>query len=145
MNAAPRSFLAALAFGLCTTLPALAQVAPVDSPREPVSPRDRIERITHEDKLTRIDEVRVGGQTQSIEVSPKNGAPAFPKGHQVKLSGTDLKTLGARHVFFTAAGDKEIRANVLLPGANGQPFPSTTPVKIRVKAITPKIGIKPSK
>jgi hypothetical protein len=67
----------ALAFGLCATLTALAQVAPVEAPREPGSPRDRIERITHEDRLTRIDEVRVGGQTQSIDVQPKNGAPAY--------------------------------------------------------------------
>ena len=69
--------LAALAIGLCATLTALAQVAPVEAPREPTSPRDRIERITHEDGLTRIDEVRVGGQTQSIDVQPKNGAPAY--------------------------------------------------------------------
>ncbi len=78
MNLNTRSSLAVLAFGLCTALPALAQVAPADNaPREPVSPRDRIERITHEDKLTRIDELRVGGQTQSIDVTPKNGAPAY--------------------------------------------------------------------
>lgn len=78
MNSSIRPSLAALAFGLCTALPALAQVAPADNaPREPVSPRDRIERITHEDKLTRIEELRVGGQTQSIDVQPKNGAPAY--------------------------------------------------------------------
>jgi hypothetical protein len=69
--------LAALAFGLCATLTALAQVAPTETPREAASPRDRIERITHEDSLTRIDELRVGGQTQSIDVTPKNGAPAY--------------------------------------------------------------------
>ena len=28
-------------------------------------------------KLTRIEEVRVGGQTQSIDVQPKNGAPGY--------------------------------------------------------------------
>ncbi|WP_439517261.1 DUF2782 domain-containing protein [Hydrogenophaga sp.] len=75
-----RRSLAALALGGCATLTALAQVAPVaptESPREPGSPRDRIERITHEDSLTRIDELRVGGQTQSIDVQPKNGAPAY--------------------------------------------------------------------
>ncbi|QHE85253.1 hypothetical protein [Hydrogenophaga sp. BPS33] len=78
MNLSMRSSLAVLAFGLCTALPALAQVAPADNAaREPVSPRDRVERITHEDKLTRIDEVRKGGQTQSIDVQPKNGAPAY--------------------------------------------------------------------
>ena len=40
-------------------------------------PGDRIERITTEDALTRVDEVRVDGQTQSIQVQPKNGAPAY--------------------------------------------------------------------
>ncbi|MDZ4361611.1 hypothetical protein [Hydrogenophaga sp.] len=77
MNTTTRRPLAALALGLCLALPALAQVAPVETPREAASPRDRIERITHEDKLTRIEEVRVGGQTQSIDVQPKNGAPAY--------------------------------------------------------------------
>ena len=37
----------------------------------------RAESITHEDAGSRIDELRVGGQTQSIEVQPKNGAPAY--------------------------------------------------------------------
>ncbi len=87
MNARSRPLQAALVLGLCTVLPALAQVAPVDSPREPASPRDRIERITHEDKLTRIDEVRVGGQTQSIDVQPKNGAPAYQIQPDNGLSG----------------------------------------------------------
>ncbi|MBX3609989.1 MAG: hypothetical protein KF871_08820 [Hydrogenophaga sp.] len=41
------------------------------------TPGDRVERITNEDALTRIDEVRVDGQTQSIQVQPKNGAPAY--------------------------------------------------------------------
>lgn len=43
----------------------------------PTDPGQRAERITHEDKLTRIDELRVGGQTQRINVQPKNGAPAY--------------------------------------------------------------------
>ena len=83
MNPNIRRPIVALALGLCATLTALAQVAPVapvaptEVPREPGSPRDRIERITHEDGLTRIDERRVGGQTQSIDVQPKNGAPAY--------------------------------------------------------------------
>lgn len=51
---------------------------PADAaPAPAASARDRIERITHEDGLSRIDELRVGGQTQSIEVQPKNGAPAY--------------------------------------------------------------------
>lgn len=71
MNPITRHPAAALALGLCLALPALAQVAPADTPPAAATPRDNIERITHEDKLTRIDELRVGGQTQSIEVQPK--------------------------------------------------------------------------
>jgi hypothetical protein len=37
----------------------------------------RIERIRVEDSGSRIDEVRVGGETQSITVSPKGGMPAY--------------------------------------------------------------------
>lgn len=37
----------------------------------------RVERITHEDGLSRIEELRVGGQTRSIDVQPKHGAPAY--------------------------------------------------------------------
>jgi hypothetical protein len=62
----------------CLALPALAQTPPAPELRQdPVPLSPRVERITHEDKLSRIDELRVGGQTQSIEVHPKNGAPAY--------------------------------------------------------------------
>lgn len=37
----------------------------------------RIENIRHEDAGSRIDEVRVGGETQSITVKPKGNAPAY--------------------------------------------------------------------
>jgi hypothetical protein len=46
-------------------------------PERPERPEQRIERITHEDAGSRIDEVRVGGQTESIDVKPKGGAPAY--------------------------------------------------------------------
>jgi hypothetical protein len=56
---------------------ALAQApapAPAPSPA-PASaknpPEQRIEQIRTEDQGTRIDELRVGGQTQSITVTPK--------------------------------------------------------------------------
>ncbi len=67
----------ALLAGFSLALAAHAQTPPVEQAPQPVSPRDRIERITNEDALTRIDEVRVGGETKSIEVQPKNGAPAY--------------------------------------------------------------------
>ena len=58
---------------------ALAQASAPPADPQPIerAPGDRIERITHEDALTRIDELRVDGQTQSIQVQPKNGAPAY--------------------------------------------------------------------
>jgi hypothetical protein len=49
-------------------------------------PDQTIQRIHHEDAGSRIDEVRVGGQTQSITVQPKTGdnLPAY----EVKPSDT---------------------------------------------------------
>lgn len=44
---------------------------------EPRGANEKIERIQHEDAGTRIDELRVGGQTRSITVQPKNGAPSY--------------------------------------------------------------------
>jgi hypothetical protein len=78
-------FLAVLSVALASGGTVLAQSAQTaEAPATPVpaeSPADkpsaRIERITHEDELSRVDELRVGGQTLSIEVTPKNGAPAY--------------------------------------------------------------------
>lgn len=77
MNAQIRPLMLALA--LAPVLSATAQQAPETAPAaaQPAQAADRIERITHEDSLSRIDELRVGGQTKSIEVQPKNGAPAY--------------------------------------------------------------------
>ncbi len=60
---------------------AQAQVPPPpDMTRDPV-PADRsnqkIERIVVEDAGSRVDEVRVGGQTQSITVQPKTNVPGY--------------------------------------------------------------------
>ena len=65
---------------------AAAGSALAQAPAAPLPPADapsasgieqRAERIRHEDALTRGDELRVGGQTRSITVQPKNGAPAY--------------------------------------------------------------------
>lgn len=61
--------------GAAAQAPAAAVAAPADGQTGAKS--DRIERITHEDKLARVDELRVAGQTRLIEVTPKNGAPAY--------------------------------------------------------------------
>lgn len=46
----------------------------------PVRTEPRIERISHEDGGSRIDELRVGGDTKSITVSPKGGMPPYEVG-----------------------------------------------------------------
>jgi hypothetical protein len=63
---------------LLSALPAFAQTAPIEREGK-LDPRknQKIEHLTTEDKNNRIDEVRVGGQTQSVTVQPKNGAPAY--------------------------------------------------------------------
>jgi len=76
MASTPSLIGAALLVALAA--PALAQQpAPADPAPLQHAPGDRIERITNEDALTRIDELRVDGQTKSIQVQPKNGAPAY--------------------------------------------------------------------
>jgi hypothetical protein len=79
------SRLSAPVLALTLALPALAQApapaaeaaAVVPAESGPPANGARIERITHEDGLSRIDELRVGGQTRSIAVQPKNGAPGY--------------------------------------------------------------------
>ena len=46
-----------------------------DTPAAPVD--QRIQRIEVQDKDVRINELRVGGETQSITVKPTNGLPAY--------------------------------------------------------------------
>jgi hypothetical protein len=79
MNVHTPRLLPAIALVACLALAstAQAQTPPVEQPPQRVLPGDRIERITNEDALTRIDELRVGSETKSIEVQPKNGAPAY--------------------------------------------------------------------
>ncbi|MBA4262076.1 MAG: hypothetical protein C0443_08710 [Comamonadaceae bacterium] len=73
--------LAALLLGAAWAPPTRAQTNPAAPPATSApaaQPGDqRIERIRHEDALTRVDELRVGGLTRSITVMPKNGAPTY--------------------------------------------------------------------
>jgi hypothetical protein len=72
---------------LLTALPALAQtVPPPPDKREALDPRknQKVERLRTEDNANRIDEVRVGGQSQSVTVQPKGDMPSY------ELAPTDL-------------------------------------------------------
>lgn len=58
----------------------LAQTpAPLQAPAPGVklAPEQRIERLHHEDAGSTIDELRYGGETQSITVQPKANVPAY--------------------------------------------------------------------
>ncbi len=60
--------------------------------REPVSAgrtNQRVERTHVEDAGTRVDEVRYGGETQSIAVQPKTGLPEY----QIKRDGARVWNL----------------------------------------------------
>ncbi len=87
MKNAVRSFLAAglavwpLAAALAQT-PAPAQnsappAAAAPAPANPGRPDQAIQRIRTEDSGSRIDELRVGGETQQITVQPKTGGAAY--------------------------------------------------------------------
>lgn len=56
-------------------------LSPAPSPSR--STEQRIERLTFEDAGSRVDELRVGGQTQVITVQPKADVPAY----EVRPSG----------------------------------------------------------
>ncbi len=57
------------------------QTSPPSSNGAPAAAREgveqQVEKIRLEDKGSVIDELRIGGQTRSIEVQPKGGMPAY--------------------------------------------------------------------
>jgi hypothetical protein len=62
--------------GTGATPPATTTAAtPTHATKAPPEPRS--EHIQVEDDAARIDELRVGGETRSISVSPKGGMPAY--------------------------------------------------------------------
>lgn len=91
MRAAPHPLYALLLLAFATA-PALAQNTSQNAPQSPADGREqlsnqeqnaphqnqRTERIRVEDGGSRVDELRIGGQTQSITVQPKVGdLPAY--------------------------------------------------------------------
>ena len=67
--------LATLALLAAACAPAFAQEGGADA--EPGRRNQRIERLVHEDSGSRIEELRVGGQTQAIVVQPKAPVPEY--------------------------------------------------------------------
>jgi len=77
MRAALIPLVLAAASGLATaqTPPAGAALEREDS--GPGRNNQRVERIVVEDAGSKVEELRVGGQTQSISVQPKAAVPAY--------------------------------------------------------------------
>ena len=71
---------------LCMAQPAASSATPAVQPAQALRAEQVIQKIRIEDAGSRIDEVRVGGQTQSITVQPKTGLN-FPA-YEIKPSDT---------------------------------------------------------
>ncbi|MDR1967869.1 MAG: hypothetical protein LBQ32_04125 [Burkholderiaceae bacterium] len=73
------TFLTLLTACVLCSAAAWAQTAP--APQRDALQRDqsnqRVERIHVEDSRNRVDELRIGGETQSITVQPKADVPAY--------------------------------------------------------------------
>jgi hypothetical protein len=92
---------------LLTALGGLAAAAamaqqPAPPPRDVAPPpggtEQKIERIRHEDAGSRIDELRVGGETKAITVQPKGDAPAYqvpPESNNRNPASTDRERSGS--------------------------------------------------
>ena len=87
-NAGMKTVLRLLLVAALAALPLAAAMAQTSAPgsatptqaKKPVGsarPDKKIERIRTEDAGTRIDELRVGGETQQITVQPKTGGAAY--------------------------------------------------------------------
>jgi hypothetical protein len=93
----------ALLVPLLACAAASAQTAPPVQESQPLDPKknQKIERIRVEDDAVRIDEVRVGGQTQSIHVQPKKGGmPAY----EVQPADMGRSSLNTRDGLSSAGG-----------------------------------------
>jgi starvation-inducible outer membrane lipoprotein len=55
---------------------ALAQTSPTPQPPDPRK-NQKVEKLRVEDRAVAIEEVRYGGQSQSVTVQPKGDAPAY--------------------------------------------------------------------
>lgn len=60
-----------------TPAPAQQPASAAEAPAQPGRGNQVIQRIRIEDAGSRIDELRVGGQTEQITVQPKTGVPPY--------------------------------------------------------------------
>ena len=82
----PRLLVLALLLACASVSAQTVPAPPLVQESQPLEGRknQRVERIRHEDAGSKIDEVRYGGQTQSITVQPKADVPEY------EIQPTDL-------------------------------------------------------
>lgn len=68
-----RRWLPALA---CAALAGFAHAQPAPQASDP-RPEPKVERFVHHDGLSRIEELRIGGRTRSIEVQTRSGLAGY--------------------------------------------------------------------
>lgn len=56
---------------------ASAVAQPAAEPPAPRAPEPKVERILHQDGHTRVEELRIGGQTRSIDVRTRSALPGY--------------------------------------------------------------------
>ena len=97
-SALPRLLLTLCGLAAAAALAQKPAALPRDSAPPPKSGTEqKIERIRHEDAGSRIDELRVGGETKNITVQPKGDAPAYevaPEGNNRNPAATDRERSG---------------------------------------------------
>ena len=110
MRATPTALLRALLLlaGLsCAFAHAQNPATPAGQPADPAAaaPRTekRIERIRTEDAGSRVDEVRYGGETQSITVQTKSGLPEY---EIVPSNGARNRPIGERDAASGSSGQR---------------------------------------
>lgn len=99
LTALPRLLLLLGSLGAAVALAQKPAADPRDGNPPPRGrPDQQIERIHHEDAGSRIDELRVGGESKSITVKPKGDAPAYevaPESNNRNPAGTDRERSGS--------------------------------------------------
>lgn len=80
----PTSFAPALArcrallVAACTGACGLAAAQPAAAPTARAeAPQPKVERLVHSDGYSRIEELRIGGRTRSIEVQTRSALPGY--------------------------------------------------------------------
>jgi len=94
-----KTALRCLSVALALVLPPAASIAQLPPGAGSARPDKKMERIRTEDGATRIDELRVGGETQQITVQPKTGGASYevkPPSSARGSAATGTDTNGSR-------------------------------------------------